>query len=155
MAVEAAILDRNSRYLDNIATEHRPVILGEEEKERLTKCIINSCEDVFDISKEQMAEGAKYKDEVRARVGTAEAFRILTNFSRDEIGQIIGTKSVNENLNKSRKLLGNDIFYSAFVLTSVIKAYRLYSYQQDEYGEDTQEIIDIAQNINSVLPNLE
>lgn len=147
------ILDRNNRYLDNISTEHRPIIFSQTDAVKLDNCILESCEDVFEVPKEEMIKGAKNEAEVYARIGTAEVFRLLTSYSSWEIGQRLGVaeSSVNGYLAKSKQMLREDIFYSAFVLTSVIKAFGSF-YPSAQFPIDTERIIKLAIRPNSTLP---
>ena len=121
---QIAILERNYRYLENIM-EDRPLTFSFVDRKRLDKCIWEATEEVFDISKEMMLDGLKIKDEVRARRAAALVFRTLTCYSQGEIGYHLGVESSTAGLylKKSKDLMQADLFFSAFILTTAIKAY--------------------------------
>jgi hypothetical protein len=152
---DIAILDRNSRYLENIGAELRPMVQSESDNTRLAESIIKASEEVFDVQLESGIADIQYQDIIRARIGTAEMFRILTTDSRDQIGQRlkVSGNTVSDYLAKSKKMLQTDIFYSAFVLASVIKAYGRF-YRSAQIPQDARQIIYMAKRPDSRLPAL-
>lgn len=150
----SSVLERNARYLDNISSENRPIALNQEDWIRLDGCIFDAADEIFGISRDQIVKGRKVEDEVGARRAVAQVFRTLTNYSNEEIGYRLGAwSSAGEYLRRSKILLQTDLYYSAFVLTTAIRAYGRF-YPAAQNPTDIVEIIQLAKRRETQLPIL-